>query len=125
MAVAFWGDTQPPSRGRVRGHQRRRCAESSFRARVSIETAPRAISRWRFWQFTNEAAFNGTAATFTAGENRFNGTLGELRARTKPAFLHDLSVRRPNSSCLILPVSFGDQPLGFAVVALSSKDGAL
>jgi hypothetical protein len=30
-----------------------------------------------------------------------------------------------DGSCLILPVSFGDQPLGFAVVALSSKEGAL
>jgi lysozyme len=38
------------------------------------------FSSWRFWQFTNKASLSGTAGAFAADENRFNGTVDELRA---------------------------------------------
>jgi lysozyme len=47
---------------------------------VQTPTLVSGFSSWRFWQFTNKAPFNGTAGTFAADENRFNGTLDELRA---------------------------------------------
>jgi lysozyme len=47
---------------------------------VQTPTLVNGFASWRFWQFTNKASFNGTAGTFAADENRFNGTLDELRA---------------------------------------------
>jgi hypothetical protein len=47
---------------------------------VQTPTLASGFSSWRFWQFTNKAAFNGTVGAFDADENRFNGSLDDLRA---------------------------------------------